>query len=72
MSTSPGGGHSPSPLKYLKQAKGFLVSAVAVCVGIRIIWWCVEPLVPYLVTLLIVIWIFAFIFGVLWNRTSKL
>lgn len=60
------------PLKYLKQAKSFLASAVAVCLGIRIIWWCLAPLVPYLVTYLVVIWIFAFIFGIAWNRTSKL
>jgi hypothetical protein len=72
MSTGSGGGHSPSPFRYMKQAKGFLASAVAVCVGIHIIWWCLAPLVPYLVTLLIVLWIFSIIFGILWNRTSKL
>ncbi len=35
-------------MKYLKHAKAFLVTAAIICVCIRVIFWAIEPLLPYL------------------------
>ncbi len=35
-------------MKYLTQAKQFFVTALIVCLCIRVMWWAVAPLLPYL------------------------
>jgi hypothetical protein len=34
---------------YLKKARAFLVSAVIAAIALRIVWWSVEPLIPYII-----------------------
>ncbi len=35
-------------MKYLKAAKSYLIAAAVVCVCIRVIFYAIEPLLPYL------------------------
>jgi fatty acid desaturase len=35
-------------MKYIKNARAFLVSAVIVCICVRVVFWAIEPLLPYL------------------------
>jgi fatty acid desaturase len=67
VSGAPGTGGG-GPQKWLKQAKTLLISIAAVAILVRIIFWAVEPFIPYVISGLILI----FILGVLINRSTKL
>lgn len=59
-------------MKYLDGAKTYMLAAAVICVCVRIIFAAIEPLLPYLLGGLILLGIFSTIFGIMWNRSSKL
>jgi hypothetical protein len=59
-------------VKYLKDARSILTTLVLGALCLRIILWAVAPLIPYMVSAIIFIAAFTFIFGIIWRRSSKL
>ena len=59
-------------MKYLKNARSMLLTAVLAVICLRIILWAVGPLIPYMVSAIIFIAAFTFIFGIVWRKSSKL
>ncbi|MFC5290919.1 hypothetical protein ACFPM7_28045 [Actinokineospora guangxiensis] len=50
----------------MKRARSFLLLAIAVAIGIRVLWWAVEPVIPALIVLLGLVVVFG---TVLYRRT---
>jgi hypothetical protein len=59
-------------VKHLKNARSILVTLVLGVLCLRIILWAVAPLIPYMVSAIIFVAAFTFIFGIMWRRSSKL
>jgi hypothetical protein len=56
----------------LKQIRSYLVTAVIGVVCLRIVLWAIAPLIPYMVSGIILLSVLAYIFSIMWRRSSKL
>jgi fatty acid desaturase len=52
----------------LGEIKRLLVMAAVVCLAVRVVFWAIEPLFPYIMGALV----FVVVLGYLWFRTTKL
>lgn len=51
----------------IARLRAWLVTALLLAVTIRVLWWTVEPMVPYLITGLVLVTILGF----MWYRATK-
>lgn len=51
----------------MRRLRAWLVTALLLAVTIRVLWWSVEPLVPYLIAALALVTILGF----MWYRATK-
>lgn len=56
----------------LKNIRATMITVVMVAITLRIVLWALAPLVPLLISGIIFLSVLIVVFGIMWNRSSKL
>lgn len=51
----------------MRRVHGWLVTIILFAIAIRVLWWAIEPLIPWIIVAGLLLFIFAFIF----KRTTR-
>lgn len=52
----------------MRKARRYLMLAIGFALGIRVLWWSIEPIIPYVISTAATLLVLVTIFGVLVYR----